>query len=77
MTITRVLNDGDEADVDGEVSGTWCAPEPDVGVFGSWFEDVEFVTADGQVIALTAQENYRAQELLSEEFHSAHRESEP
>jgi hypothetical protein len=72
MVITRPRKEDDaEVEVEGEVSGTWCPAEPEVGL-RSGFEDVEFVNAYGEVIVLTSEEQYRALELLMEEFHDGH-----
>lgn len=55
-----------DVEIEGEVSGSACAAEPDAGIMSNWFEDVFFTDDNGVDYELTDKEMEHAQDLLGD-----------
>lgn len=58
--------DDEDIEIEGEVTGTLCAAEPDVGIMSNWAEDACFTGYDGKTYELTEAEEEHAIEKLCE-----------
>ena len=64
MTLYRVVGD-EEVEIDVHLTGDVCMPEPSVGIFSAWVEDVVAHRIDNnQPIELTKSEAERAAEII-------------
>lgn len=80
MTITcktmfPTIGEPIETDIEIEVTGSYCSADPSVGIMSGYFEDICATNIETkEPVELTANEEERAQEKLSEAMQEAYYE---